>query len=73
MDVTRPRFYQIALMFGDVRWRHSEQSRIVFAADGRCEVTIALYAPNGKPLLFSGLNINGKHVLEGRDCIDHLQ
>ena len=59
---------QIALVFGEKRLRLSEQSRIVFAADGKCEVTLALYAPNGKPLLFSGLNINGTHVFEADDC-----
>jgi hypothetical protein len=46
----------------------SDKSRIVLEGEGPCEITLELFDVSGKPLLFSGRNVNGRHTVDARDC-----
>jgi hypothetical protein len=59
---------QIKLSSGGGKWPISRKSRIVITGDGPCELTLELYAQDGSPVLFSGLNINGTYKLAANRC-----
>ena len=45
----------------------SSKSNIILNGDGPCELTLEIYSSNGKPMLFSGLDINGSYKIDAHE------